>query len=61
MMMKKSMLAAACAAGMFAAEAKVQLGVPFTDGVVLQRLMEEMQVSARTGSWVRSKAGEIHA
>lgn len=37
MMMKKSMLAAACAAGMFAAEAKVQLGVPFTDGVVLQR------------------------
>ncbi len=37
MMMKKSMLVAACAAGMFAAEAKVQLGVPFTDGVVLQR------------------------
>ena len=37
MMTKKLMLAAACAAGMFAAEAKVQLGVPFTDGVVLQR------------------------
>lgn len=31
------------------------------EGVILQRLMEEMQASARTGSWVRSKAGEIHA
>lgn len=37
MMMKKSILMAACAAGVFAAEAKVQFGVPFADGAVLQR------------------------
>ena len=30
------------------------------DGVVLQRLMEEMHASARAGAWVRSKAGDIH-
>ena len=35
--MKKMMLAASALAAIFAAEAKVQLGVPFTDGVVLQR------------------------
>ena len=35
--MKKLMLAATAVASLFAVEAKVQLGVPFTDGVVLQR------------------------